>query len=856
MYGGGNGVTVYGSITVFLNVKDPVAYDHVGTIFGGNNEDNVVEFENVPLVPDIILLHGQVGTIYGGCNKGAMTTGKDFTIDGTTYSNVGSMVRLRSTYQATPTAPVVIPDASVSNAVYGGCRMNDVYYNTLVLVDGGDHPATFFGGSDVSGNVGGTSQVFVTGGSTGAVYGGGNGDYSGYGGTFLPPYCDSTHVELLGGSTGSVFGGGYAGECGDTYLKVGGSSVNGSAFGGGNRAGVINNSTSHGNSTVEMTDGTVSSGIYGGCNSDGAIEGDVEMNIMGGTIGSSGSTANIHGGGYGQATTVDGDILVNFGDKDTCGAEDASEFPKLFGSLYGGSALGNVNMNSENLTDVENSTTVNVFNGTVIGNIYGGGLGYKDVSNPENNVAAMVYGEVHVNIGKIIRSSEPNVEPTLCGQATLITSNVFGCNNIYGTPKANVYVDVYSTAHIQGTNTVPDENFAVASVFGGGNLADYAPIDLIDQDSVAADHTNNLAHLNRTHVYIHGCENTIRFVYGGSNAANALGVQTIIEGGRFDEVYGGGNGQIDPANIGPGSIGIKIHAGHVGLFVEGNNKQGYIDGHAYVPENTPDFDCGVLIIDSYFFGDNEAEHIGDLVSVIECGNSEFDYKKNVYAGSRYAVLYGDISLTVRGGYIERLFGGSKGYNDDINPTIAAHVRKYPTLAQAQAYAPGYSQAVCDTVIKYPALAGTGGNIYLRIEGGVIGNVYGGCDVLGNVEGKITVIVEHDETLTCPFMVGNVYGASNMTDYAPTGNTVNSPTPDVKIIKGTIGGESNFNIYQTPRVFEGNVFGGGNIGNVTSNPKVHIGPEDGKAVHVKGSVYGGGNEGNIDGSPNVIVGPTE
>ena len=42
VYGGGNGVTVTGGITVLLNVLGdggaaPEAYDHVGTVFGGNN---------------------------------------------------------------------------------------------------------------------------------------------------------------------------------------------------------------------------------------------------------------------------------------------------------------------------------------------------------------------------------------------------------------------------------------------------------------------------------------------------------------------------------------------------------------------------------------------------------------------------------------------------------------------------------------------------------------------------------------------------------------------------------------------------------------------------------------------------
>ena len=278
VYGGGNGVTVYGSITVFLNVKDPVAYDHVGTIFGGNNKDNVVEFENVPLVPDIILLHGQVGTVYGGCNKGAMTTGKDFTIDGVPYPNVGSMVRLRSSYQATPTAPVVIPDAVVSNAVYGGCRMNDVYNNSLVIVEGGaDVPANLFGGCDISGDVRGTSQVVVTGVGhvNGNIYAGGNGNYT---------YTDNTNGDVYS-----------IPETGQPELVATG--VNSSAA-----------------PTCAFS----------------------RIDLLGGQVGTDAThIAEVFGGGYGPLTNTTGDVVVTVG---PAAATDWEGLPIIYGNIYGGSA--------------------------------------------------------------------------------------------------------------------------------------------------------------------------------------------------------------------------------------------------------------------------------------------------------------------------------------------------------------------------------------------------------------------------------------------------------------------------------------------------------------------------------------
>ena len=289
VYGGGNGVTVRHGVTVFLNVQNVGANDddHVDFIFGGNNKGPL------DIVPDIILLHGRVGTVYGGCNQGAMVaTGSDTkTIEG--YDNIGSCVRLRKTYKATPTSTAVNVDAVVSDAVYGGCRMNGVSSNTLVLVEGGDHSGvSLFGGSDISGTVAGTSYVVINDGSIITdAYGGGNGNYKyqnnnvytlddvliAEGTSTNPitkPYCTNSRIDMLGGTASNLYAGGYAGMCGDTYLYVEDGTVSGNAFGGGNLA------ATDGASTVDIVGGTISQKVFGGGNQ----------------AGTNGATVNINGG--------------------------------------------------------------------------------------------------------------------------------------------------------------------------------------------------------------------------------------------------------------------------------------------------------------------------------------------------------------------------------------------------------------------------------------------------------------------------------------------------------------------------------------------------------------------------------
>ena len=1351
VYGGGNGVTVTGTTTVFLNVKgDPdnggaVAQgDHVDFIFGGNNKGPLA------ILPDIILLKGNVNTVYGGCNQGAMIG--NHSVDNT-YHNIGSLVRLRSSYDGDGDGPAVpvTPTAKVTGAVFGGCRMNGVDYNTLVLVEGGQHPASMFGGSDISGTIGGTSQVVVTGGQTGNVYGGGNGNYD-YDGTnvyvagsshtpenlvasgaddITAPVCNASGVDILGGQVGAsgndnarnVYGGGYGhltsttgdvivtignpnaasleatptlfGDVyggsalgvvnslstdmtnvnffngtihgnvyggghgfaetsgngylnpnptnpaipavvnGKVYVKIGSSAeanhsnyvnidgkvfggnnlagspqgnvfvdvyrtahttdntcpgtvpttfpddashyalsevygggnlahyeptdenastnvhihncentiryvygggnaanvpaanvtidgglveyvfgggngagtgnpganvsgnntivlnggmmgyvfggsnskgyvegttdlqfatsptctrsvnelygggnqaadlngitlnvpcgtadvktiyggaknadvgtetvpanivlnVNGGdsnleavfggnnvggtiygnvtlnlyggtidkAFGGNNAGGVItgaiqvnmedrggdcplgintiygggneaaytpanasaspevniihgtvnnavygggkgvaatvtanprvvigDNNASHkaivgatlnGSSTigegyvfgggdaaavigtttviyqdghdesqvkkifgggnnivadnqgvtnaiVQINNGHVTSGIYGGCNTDGDVTGDVTVSLTNGTIGALGSGANIHGGGYGELTTVAGNVTVNFGANDNSPTDLI-----LYGDLYGGSALGSVN------SDGYDVTTVNVYNGTieapnlsdgVYANVFGGGLG-------DENHPAVVNGVVHVNIGS----------ETGGGNATLTHCNVFGCNNQNGSPQDDVFVDVYQTAHTL-TDAADyfdnDRTYAIYQVFGGGNEADYRP------------ENNNPNSSKKTHVTVHGCENTVRYVYGGSNAAYAVGAVNIILGGRFDEVYGGGNGRVHAADIGSGGIGLNVVAGNVSFLFEGSNKNGTNYGPFYKPDASSNC-LGGLFVDSYFFGTNEAEFYGDLNNIITCAEAgNFEYR-NVFAGSRWGIVYGDITLTVCGGIIENLFGGCRGYED-----YSADVRRFPTFAEIaadiEAHDPAdrkYTQDLL-THMGYPdgpqpSYAGHGGNIHLIVNGGTIGNVFGGCDIKGNVEGKISVTVCDVESTSCPLFVGNVYGASNLWYHNPEHSDINSP--EVRILKGTVGGSHPDlpvnNIYGAVATdYEGNVFGGGNHGDVKANPRVIVGDGTTGAtatrVTIKGDVYGGGNEGDVTGSPNVIVVP--
>ena len=617
-----------------------------------------------------------------------------------------------------------------------------------------------------------------------------------------------------------------------------------SVYGGGNRASVTGD-VSIGISAGEVN-GYEGKGVFGGCNEVGSIAGDVVINITGGLIGiDDENTANIHGGGFGKLTTVTGNVDIQFGEVayDNSGenpVEIHNEFPKLYGDLYGGSALGNVNTATHTDPTVETTTTIHIDNGTLLGDVYGGGLGYKDVNNPQNDVEAMAYGMVYVNVGR----TDGEETPTYSGMASFVDCSIFGCNNLNGSPQDSVFVDIYKTNHTEKDKAEyigEDREYAIYRVFGGGNMADYAPEGgLIDSKKY-------------THVRIHGCLNTVEEVFGGSNAADAVSTYTIVDGGRFSLIFGGGNGTESEANVGVSDLFdqitySRVNGGRVGYYFGGSNMLGNC---VNINQGTEEGGgCGDLTIDYLFNGGNQADQYGDQILNLTCAD-EKSYL-SAYGGCRLGSIYGNITITITGGTIGTLFGGCQGSN-----TFAANVKRYPTLEELNSgtYAQGLVEYLENQYNLGNFLYGTGGNITVNVYGGAVGTVYGGCDRNGNVDGKITVNVANEEN-TCGFFVGNVYGASNRTNYVPENQDGISPV--VNIIKGTIGGEHEFNGIsgiQEDEKYAGNVFGASHLGYIVSNPKVVVGePTNTNEVTILGNVYGGGDEGNVNGNARVIIVP--
>lgn len=606
-------------------------------------------------------------------------------------------------------------------------------------------------------------------------------------------------TTLVKGGTvvgGDVFGGGnLAQTTGNALLTVENGKA-GNLFGGGNAAGI------DGTATVNMEGGQVRTAIYGGCNNSGAVSGVVNVNVMGGTLGTDADhPINIHGGGYGEATSTGNNVTVNIGQESASAA-----YPTIWGDVYGGSAKGNVNASTAN------TTTVNINNAVLHGSVYGGGLGAKTASGDydagtytvSDSIPALVRGNAVVNIGTSTQESN-NIQ---------ISGSVFGGNNLCGSALGFTTVHIWKTAHTVA-NTAPvqsgspevgtteslltlgtdAENFALQAVYGGGNLAHYNPANALYGGEAG----------KRAFVHVHGCDNTIRHLYGGGNAADTPADSVIIEGGRFFRIFGGGNGEradLPGANVTEGNAYTLVKGGVYNAVFGGSNTKGTIAKDMKL-NIVPDGGCGLELIGNLYGGGNLAPSKGGSLTV-ECGDIVLG---NVYGGANAAYVDGDVTLTIKGGSnIDYVFGGSRS-------------------VAAENHVGGYA---------------INGNVTLILKGGTIANAFGGSDTKGNIKGDVRVLVDDAEDAGCPLKVDNVYGGGKDAAYVPEEDTAATPTVDV--VNGTVNNA---------------VFGGG-LGagaTVTANPTVNIGGTGANRAVVggrliddsadgKGDVFGGGSEADV------------
>ena len=716
----------------------------------------------------------------------------------------------------------------IKGSIYGSAANANSYGYKQIIITGGTIKGWIAGGGNgTSANGGvttGSSYIYVGGnsrvdseGSTskinsslgGQVFGSG----SGVEGT-------TTWGELLYGSNvvvadnayieRNVFGGGNFGWT-DQYATIyitGEKSSVGNVYGGANQ-------NKGENVRIFMTGGYVREGIYGGSNVTGTISGNVTMQINGGQVGvDANNTANIHGGGYGSATSVSGNVDLTLGSQN-----QTTPGVTVYGDVYGGSALGTVNDAATDFTHV----TLN--KGIINGSMYGGGLGNA-------NTAANVYGPVTVTVnGGTVNTTSANG-----------SGAVYGCNNINGAPQRAVAVI------INGTDPAPDEDsYALDAVYGGGNQANYAA--------------------GTPTVTVNNCDNSIDYVYGGGNAAHITNGNTdvtIYGGNKIGNVFGGGNGTNTAANV-SGNTNVKIYGGTILNVFGGSNSRGNIGGAINVTvDSSQGTDCPMNIGNVYGGGNMAPSNAGNLNIVCTGDGGHID---NIFGGANQANITGDIDLKINGGDIGNVFGGNNQSGEisgNIKVTVGDNPNNCETFKIENVYGGGnlaayghgndYPQVniVSGEITEgvygggYGETAVITGNPQVTVTGGTIGSIYGGGNAAA-VTGNTVVSVENAAVTEA------IYGGSNAANISATttvdviSGTVGSGIYGGCNSEGTVGGDIAVNISGGTigtSDAKANIHGGGygsstaTSGNVTVNI-------NGSTIH--GDVYGGSALGNVNGN---------
>ena len=878
VYGGGNAADVSAtSVTIDGGTI-------TGMIFGGGHGDkttNPQKEANVTGDVTVLVTGGTINKVFGGSNsKGNIGGDINLTIE---KGDESCEMHIAEVYgggnEAAGNAGTITIGCTGSASegigdVYGGANAADINSGITLNITGGKINRVF-GGNNASGSINGGIAVNVNWDTAnpcgvnylGNVYGAGN----------LAPYTGNTAVNILNGTvTGNVFGGGLGAAAvvtGTTVVNVNGNgavvtqnvlgggdaanvagstdvnmiagAVQGSVFGGGNAAGVSDASV------VDVTGGTIGSGVYGGSNASGTV-GSTQVTLTNGQVGNNTTRANVHGGGYGEATVVSGNVQVNI------------QGSIIYGDVYGGSALGTVNSNTTN------TTTVNLKGGVIKGDVYGGGLG-------DSTTEADVNGNVIVTLDGTAFELTTTTDDK--GNKIPTSGRIFGCNNINGSPKGTVLVKVLQTVARNSDGTLKDKPeigsgvYELQAVYGGGNLAAYNPTNPMANGQFTS-YTwgeKNVAHVNTNkpvQVVIDGCEKTsIEYVYGGGNAAATPATDVTVLGSyEIGSVFGGGNGKdrytldggttwnanngadvgiIDAAayatnksqgKYGTGNAMTSVLGGTVHNIFGGSNTLGNIVGEAIAYLDAAS-DCD-LNVDGIYGGGNEAYMDGSSRIQLGCIES----LKEIYGGARNADVAGDVNLTITNGHFDRVFGGNN-LGGLIKGSITVNIEETgcSPITIGELYGCGNKAPYKTPGDRHPTI-----NIRSFTS---IGNVYGGG--LGE-----KAVVEGNPTIN----INVVKGANNtVKDWSYNGKTINFDD----------GSTVTLPVHEEGKIGAiGNVFGGGNAAAVIGNTQVNIGTEASvvfesltgaertktvEGADIRGNVYGGGNQAKVTGKTNVVIG---
>lgn len=585
-----------------------------------------------------------------------------------------------------------------------------------------------------------------------------------------------------------------------------------------------------------------------GQNIGNAVIAMTDENVLGAHI-----TDSIYGGG--ELADVTGNTFVNICAQYNETSEKWESVPfgtqavTIGGNVYGGGkgkadtftcekamvgidGEGAIDANNDGEPDNPNGgTTVRIGNGTVEGNVYGGG----EIARVEKN------SDVTIGFGAGVSSGTPTSAPEIKG-------DVFGAGKGVATHGYSALLRGNPSVTVQGNAKVG------GSVYGGGEIASVARYKVAKTEAEAAAHGVSI---DMPYTLANSTSGNCKVVVQGYAEIGPDGMQMTKSGGPdfSGNVFGAGKGIL------PGVYTYSNNDNKPRRMVSDNGKNSW----------------------QYFASEDDYLSFIETLALSSQTDVTIDenafVKGSVYGGSENGIVQYDTHVKIKGGQIGCGTGQTTPYSD----------WSLPSLPECDHWPYGEATADADKYAPYDNFAGTTG---YDSRGGrttgddghtYYGNVFGGGSgkdpyapgkwrwEAGIVRGNTVVDITGGHILT------NVYGGNEMTDvkgkctvnFGGTATLGVPRTPEQIIahpvtcyLFGAGKGDTRtfFNTWTNVKEVElnitggwiyGSVIGGGEDGHVLENVKVNISDGTSESAHIQtkigtvgttsldGNVFGGG-----------------
>lgn len=632
----------------------------------------------------------------------------------------------------------------------------------------------------------------------------------------------------------------------DTYINIKGGTID-VVIGG---AGA---SETYGNRIINMTDGTVNYGVFGGSN---GYTGD-DSGSYKGTL--SGTTFVYIGGN----AVVGNDQLIENG---------SSEFGVSSGNVFG---IGNGNSDSTQVGSANSSNIIIDGNALIKSNVYGGGNYGATGLVPYQNQNGTKESTTNIKIlggtieGSVYGGGNNNGSG---GTATYRTSNWGGGRTYTTTVTSTINIEMYggTVGNLYGGSRVKgtvygDTNVSILAgnvsedVYGGGEggyQRSSAPGTFVEKNVNVVIGNETSSPTITGSVYGGSAYGTVNGTSNNGNATNTYKTNVIVNNGIVKQsVFGGGKGSSEYTPKVYGDITVTVNNGNIANVYGGNDAAGspsngdvvYLNngtiGNAFGGGNqtgqttTNIYLQGATITNKLFGGSNESGDVRTTNVFITSGTAG-----NIYGGNNLGGQTTTDNVEITGGTItgDVYGGGSQADAESTNIYLGAatinNVYGGGERASATRTASEIEGATIENFYGGSNVSGTVNTATINMTDGKVGTLYGGNNAGGTTNtADITI---NNGTLS------NIYGG---------GNQATSTTTTIKINNGNItniyGGGNNAGLDATKiSVIAGtinNVYGGSNHSGNVSDSEIDI---NGGTL---GNVYGGGNEAPVD-IPNINI----